>query len=239
MTKPDPTLEALRKRVDTTTTELDAALAAQPTPGEPPRRAAARAKRVADATAALREAAAKLALYVGTADILVLPEEPEFASPELVDAVLARYFTRRAETDNDDPTGPVYKGTAAARYRASQPGWLRNELEREVTALERAWRTIAIDAAEQLTAIHAGSLGTLSGGMTQTDQARRQAERLPVTIATTLDVATHMAIMAERLCPDCKGSEVMGGPGSYYDPALGGSGKPCPTCEPKEGTTDA
>lgn len=172
------------------------------------------------------------ALEAHYANALVLPPEPEFASPELVDAVLKRYFTKRAETDNDDPTGPVYKGTAAARYRTGQPGWLRNELEREVTTLERAWRTIAIDAAEQLTAIHAGSLGTMSGGMTQTDQARRQAERLPTTIATTLDVATHMAIMAERLCPDCKGTEVMGGPGSYYDPAFGGGGKPCGTCQP-------
>ena len=30
-------------------------------------------------------------------------------------------------------------------------------------------------------------------------------------------------------CPDCKGSGVMGGPGSYYDAP--GKGKPCGTCD--------
>ncbi len=45
-----------------------------------------------------------------------LPAEPEFATTEVLDAVIERYFARRAETDNDAP-GPVTRGVAYAKER--------------------------------------------------------------------------------------------------------------------------
>lgn len=129
---------------------------------------------------------------------LTLPAEPEFASAAVLDAVTERYFARRAETDNDDPTSPVARGVAAAKARVNTGGWLRQELEREVESLERAWRRIAEHAAESLAELHTGKLGSMGTGMSQVDQAYRAVERFPTAITTALDVATYQAIMVER-----------------------------------------
>lgn len=129
---------------------------------------------------------------------LRLPPEPEFASTEVLDAVIARYFARRAETDNGDPTSPVARGAAKARARLDDTGYLRQTLDREVESLERAWRRIAEHAADCLAELHDGKLGSMGTGMSQVDQAYRAVERFPIAITTALDVAVHQAIMTER-----------------------------------------
>lgn len=89
-----------------------------------------------------------------------------------------------------------------------------------------------------------GQVAAIFGVTTKTVQRWANEDRLParpnpvpnghrsfyaVHIQRVLDATPKGQAPAH--CAACKGSRVMGGPGGYYDPAIGGSGKPCGTCQ--------